>query len=137
MPPFPNHSTTSTIIQASPTPIPRPTTFRAFGKENGQLELPNRRSHSNPTNPTHMYPPQMFYDTSFNPLFNHAYAARSFPFGESQSNYNDNRGSSGYPSSFQGDFRHVTTSARSQQTQGQSSDSGPNSMTGAANGFSM
>jgi hypothetical protein len=127
--------TSSSLI--SPTPAPKITVsgIRANGKENGKPELPAGLHIRRPAPLTpHVFPSQIFYDDSFNPLYNHAYA-QTFGYGDPQLTFKDNMKPSGFSSSFNGDFRPTTTMTQTTQpqsrttitgtTEGGSSGSGP------------
>lgn len=104
----------------SPTP---PAKLRNFGKENGQTEMSSQVhvQQTISTSASHIYPGQVFYDPTFNPLYNHAFA-RSFPYGGQQHNYSeDTKPPPRFASAFHGDFKQV----------------GPNSRTSAQNGTGL
>src|SRR6266498_1937421 len=74
LPQYLNNPTASTLIPVSPTPMPRPTAIRVFGKENCQPDMlaqyqPRRQL---PV-PSHVSPSQLFYEPTFNPLYTPAY----------------------------------------------------------------
>ncbi|TVY48759.1 hypothetical protein LOCC1_G001652 [Lachnellula occidentalis] len=76
----------TTISHISPTPVPKPILARGLGKENMHSHMHNRQSASYPS---HVYPSQVFYNPSFNPLYNHAYAG-TFGYGDHHHNpFND------------------------------------------------
>jgi hypothetical protein len=80
--------------------------IRISGKENGKPE-PSNGLHMHRAAPlaTHVFPNQLFYDASFNPLYNPSYATLGLAYGDHQFNFKDTLKSSGYSSSFIGDFR--------------------------------
>ncbi|KAH7417419.1 hypothetical protein BKA64DRAFT_300248 [Cadophora sp. MPI-SDFR-AT-0126] len=106
LPTFPNSLMNSSHTLASPTPVPRPTMYRASGKENGQAEMltyhPNRRALSD----SQVYPPHAYHEAASNPLFHHNYA-RSYGYGGSPLGYTsfgDNRSPTGFSSNFINDY---------------------------------
>ncbi|KAL2072676.1 hypothetical protein VTL71DRAFT_12019 [Oculimacula yallundae] len=106
LPSYPSNSMNTTLTLASPTPVPRPTTYRTSGKENGQPEMqtyhPNRRALSDPQ----VYPPHAYHEGASNPLFNHVYA-RSHGYGlgtYSYTGYGDIRSPNSFNPSFLNDY---------------------------------
>ncbi|CZR51048.1 uncharacterized protein PAC_00923 [Phialocephala subalpina] len=96
---FPNHGLPSysgpsmtSVFQPSPTPASKPAQY-GFGKENGQFDMLSMHHHHHQARRTlsasHVYPSQIFYDASYNPLYNHGYA-RSVAY-SSQYTFNENR----------------------------------------------
>jgi hypothetical protein len=79
---------TSGSFQNSPTPMVKPALF-GFGKENGQMDMHNHHQRRTMSESS-VYPSQVFYDTPYNPLYNHAYArsltySTQYIFNESKS----------------------------------------------------
>jgi hypothetical protein len=66
---------------------------------------------------SHVYPSQVFYNPSFNPLYNHAYAG-TFGFGD-HNNF-DMKPSAGFAPNFYADFNHSAQTARGPQSKVQS-----------------
>ncbi|KAE9381201.1 hypothetical protein N431DRAFT_322674 [Stipitochalara longipes BDJ] len=122
LPLYMNESQNSSRFPISPTPVPKPLSYRLCGKENGKPDLPAqhqpaRRVPSAPAVPSHGYTPQMFLNPSaMNPLYNHAYA-RSFG-GFSQHTFTMTNVPMGYGSNFQGDFKPIGSMLQPQQQQG-------------------
>ncbi|TVY42570.1 hypothetical protein LSUB1_G001221 [Lachnellula subtilissima] len=83
LPLYQNNSTT--ISHISPTPVPKTIPACGLGKENMHSHMHNRQSASYPS---HVYPSQVFYNPSFNPLYNHAYAG-TFGYGDHHNPFND------------------------------------------------
>jgi hypothetical protein len=103
----------------SPTPAAK---LRNFGKENGQPEMSSQVhvQQTISTSASHIYPGQVFYDPTFNPLYNHAFA-HSFPYGGQQLNYNeDAKPPSRFASTFHGDFKQVRPNSRNSGPHGNS-----------------
>ncbi|KAH8770320.1 hypothetical protein BGZ57DRAFT_985798 [Hyaloscypha finlandica] len=122
LPMYPDELQNSSRFPVSPTPVPKPLSYRPHGKENGKPELPHqqqaRRAPSAPSAPPHGFTPQMFLDpSSVNPLYNHAYA-RSFG-GFSQHTFTMTNVPM-YGTGFQGDFKPVGSMLQPQHPQGQS-----------------
>jgi hypothetical protein len=114
---YPPNPVPSTLISPTPAPKATPSGFQISGKENGKPEVQNRYPIHRPAPlASHVFPSQVFYDASFNPLYNHAYA-QTFGYGEQHHNFKEHLKSPGF-SSFNGDFRPTTTI--SQTTQGHS-----------------
>jgi hypothetical protein len=133
-----NETQGSSRFPVSPTPVPKPLSYRPYGKENGKPDMPPqqqqqaRRVPSAPAAMSHGYAPQMFLNpSSINPLYNHAYA-RSFG-GFSQHTFTMTNVPMGYGANFQGDFKPVGTMLQPQQSQGQSM--GTNNNNGFGNGM--
>ncbi|TVY27396.1 hypothetical protein LHYA1_G004193 [Lachnellula hyalina] len=83
LPLYQNNSTT--ISHISPTPVPKAIPARSLGKENMHSHMPTRQSASYPS---HVYPSQILYNPSSNPLYNHAYAG-TFGYGDHHNPFND------------------------------------------------
>ncbi|KAK6587415.1 hypothetical protein PZA11_000705 [Diplocarpon coronariae] len=103
---YSNNSMVSVHTLASPTPAPKPTSYRAHGKENGSPEMTsyhqNRRALSDPQ----VYPTHTFYDSTSNPLFNQTHT-RSLAFGANYPSYNtysDNRSPGAFGSNFLSEY---------------------------------
>lgn len=71
----------SIATHASPTPFAKPIAMRFAGKENAQCHMRNSR-HA----PELVYPPQLFYDPTLNPLYNHEFG-QPFAFDQRSSDY--------------------------------------------------
>jgi hypothetical protein len=95
----------------------RPTAIRVFGKENGQPDMPAQyQPRRQVPVPSHVFPSQLFYDSTFNPLYAPAYA-HSFEYLE-QHTYNDDKPFSGFASTFNGEFRQFNSNGQAPQPQG-------------------
>ena len=117
--------------QISPTPLRKPTAIRVFGKENGQPEMPAQFQPRRTISGSLVFPPQAFYEPTFNPLYANPYA-RSFPYGDHQSNHSQEmRPLTGYPSTFQGDFRPVNPGPIPRNPRSYGQMMGPNNGGGA------
>ncbi|KAH7364084.1 hypothetical protein BKA65DRAFT_572239 [Rhexocercosporidium sp. MPI-PUGE-AT-0058] len=140
LPTFPNGSMNSNHTLASPTPVPRPTTYRTSGKENGQLEIqtyhPNRRALSD----SQVYPPHSYHEGSTNPLFNHGYA-RSYGYAGgpySYTGYGDNRSPNSFGSSFLNDYnKQPNPMTNMDQQQGHGMGPHPGNNTSGNNNFGI
>ena len=105
LPTFPNNSMNSSLTLVSPTPVPRPVSYRTSGKENGQHETqtyhPNRRALSD----SQVFQSHPFHEGPSNPLFSHGYA-RSYGYGGGPYGYTGitGYGDSRSPNSFGADF---------------------------------
>ncbi|KUJ22658.1 uncharacterized protein LY89DRAFT_693957 [Mollisia scopiformis] len=142
---FPNHglpnyggpSMTSGPFQVSPTPASKPASY-GFGKENGQIDMQHHHQARRTLSESHVYPPQVFYDTSYNPLYNHAYA-RSYAY-STQFTFSENKSPSGFNPNFFGapSTYKLQASHMSQvpQSQGPTMGSG-NSATQSNDAFGM
>ncbi|TVY81809.1 hypothetical protein LSUE1_G002990 [Lachnellula suecica] len=111
LPLFPNNSTATS--HTSPTPAPKHVSGRSqsgFGKENMQHLMHSRHPASYPS---HVYPPQVFYNPSFNPLYNHAYAG-SFGYGDHH-NFHELKAPIGLHQNFYPDFKQTTQPSRAAQ----------------------
>ncbi|KAF4632653.1 hypothetical protein G7Y89_g5476 [Cudoniella acicularis] len=131
LPQYPNNSTFSSLI--SPTPAPKTSSMRTYGKENHRPDLLDYHQARRPAPvATHIYPPQYFNDSTFNPLYHGGYT-RAFSYGDYQHGFNEDMKPLGYGSTFQGDFRQVAPMTRASQSQGQPSNS--NNEAGPSNGM--
>ena len=117
LPQYLNNSAASTFIPVSPTPMSRPTAIRVFGKENGQPDMPAQyQPRRQVPVPYHVFPSQLFYDPTSNPLYAPAYA-HSFGYLE-QHTCSDNKPFSELASTFNGEFRQFNCNGRAPQLQG-------------------
>ncbi|KAK0119296.1 hypothetical protein ONS95_008143 [Cadophora gregata] len=140
LPTFPNNSMNSNHTLASPTPVPRPTMYRASGKENGQAEMltyhPNRRALSD----SQVYPPHAYHEGVSNPLFHQNYA-RTYGYGGGPFGYTgfgDARSPSGFGSNFITDFnRQPNPMANMSQQQSHSMGPRHDSTTTSGNNFGI
>ncbi|TVY17172.1 hypothetical protein LARI1_G004571 [Lachnellula arida] len=111
---FPNNglplyqNNSMTISHISPTPVPKPISARGLGKENMHSHMHNRQSASYSS---HVYPSQVFYNPSFNPLYNHAYAG-TFGYGDHLNNFNDMKFSTGFIPNPYADSKQTAQPAR-------------------------
>ncbi|CZT49818.1 uncharacterized protein RSE6_10710 [Rhynchosporium secalis] len=99
---YPSNGMNSTIALASPTPVPRPTTFRISGKENGLPETLNYHHNRRSLSDSQVYPPHVYHEGNSNPLFSHSFA-RPYGFGMGPSTYTG-FGDSRSPNSFNFNF---------------------------------
>ncbi|KAH6709119.1 hypothetical protein BKA61DRAFT_556473 [Leptodontidium sp. MPI-SDFR-AT-0119] len=140
LPTFPNNSMHSNHTLASPTPVPRPTSYRTSGKENGQPEMqtyhPNRRALSD----SQVYPPHAFHEGPSNPLFNHGYT-RSYGYGGGPygyTGYGDNRSPNSFGSNFLNDYnKQPNPMASVGQQQGHGMGQHPGNNTSGNNNFGI
>ncbi|KAG9231537.1 hypothetical protein BJ875DRAFT_516810, partial [Amylocarpus encephaloides] len=98
----------------SPTPGPKVSSMRLYGKENGRPELPILPSRRNASSAPSLYQ-SPFTDTTLNPLYDHAYA-RTFDYGEQGIAYHDDGKASVYVSNFTGDFRQLNSTTKTTQS---------------------
>jgi len=137
LPVYSNEPQIPSRFPVSPTPVPKPLSYRPYGKENGKSDLPAKPQHgrrvpSAPASMSHGYAPQMFLNPSaVNPLYNHAYA-RSFG-GFSQHSFSMTDVPMGYGANVQGDFKPVGSMLQPHQPQGPGM--GSNNMGSNKNGF--
>jgi hypothetical protein len=111
---YPPNPASSTLVSPTPAPKMASSGIEISGKENGKVELPNRHHIHRPVPlASHVFPSQVFYDASFNPLYNHAFA-QTFGYGEPQLSFKDHIKSPGF-SSFNGDFRPTSTISQTTQ----------------------
>lgn len=106
------------ISLTSPTPAPKMAAsgIRISGKENGKPEISTGLHIRRPAPlATHVLPSQIFYDASFNPLYNPSYA-QPHGYGDSQFHFKDSMKSPGCSSSFNGDFRPTTSVAHNRES---------------------
>lgn len=127
LPTYSGPSMSSGGFQNSPTPLTKPAMF-GFGKENGQMEMHNyhqRRTLSD----SMVYPSQIFYEASYNPLYNHAYA-RSLTYSTQYTLNESNKSPGSFNPNMLGAPGHYKFQAshlnRSPQAQGQANGSGSN-----------
>ena len=100
LPLFPNNLMSSNHFHVSPTPVPKQTSFRSFGKENTLIESSTAAEARRAPVASHVYPAQVFDDPSSNPLLNYnPYNPyfRAFPYGL---NFGDHRSPGGYGQNF-------------------------------------
>ncbi|PBP25812.1 type-2 protein geranylgeranyltransferase subunit beta [Diplocarpon rosae] len=103
---YSNNSMISGHSFASPTPTPKPTSYRAQGKENGHPEMTSYNHNRRTLSDSQVYPTHTFYDSTSNPLFNQTHT-RSLAFGANYPSYNtysDNRSPGGFGSNFLSDY---------------------------------
>lgn len=116
LPPYQPNS--NPISRISPTPAPKPISSRGWGKENMQATMqPQVRQPSGFV--SHVYPSQVFHNptlNSLNPLYNHAYAAGNYGYGDQQghqnTNYNELRSYPGYAQNYYGDYKQTGSTSR-------------------------
>jgi hypothetical protein len=111
--------------------------MRIFGKENNQPEMSAQAQDHRTGSAPHVFPPQVFYDPTFNPLYNplNSFYNRPPEYGYS-SNYNeDTKSANGFTSDFHGDFRPLTSMARCPSQQGY--EAGPSNHSGNGMHFEM
>ncbi|KAJ5032357.1 uncharacterized protein L3040_008962 [Drepanopeziza brunnea f. sp. 'multigermtubi'] len=106
-----SNSMTSAHGLASPTPVSKPTSHRAQGKENGQLEMSSHHHNRRALSDSQLYPTHVFYDSASNPLFNQThtrfsgFGANNFhSYVGSYSGYGEQRSPGGFGSQFLGDY---------------------------------
>lgn len=105
--------------QASPSPLAKPIPMRIFGKENNPPEMVQTENHRGASS-SHIYPPQVFYDSSFNPLYNPLsnYSNRPNEYGYPSSYNEDTTTGNGGSSNFHGDFKSLASISRCPSQQG-------------------
>ncbi len=100
----------------------------AFGKESDHLDMHQHHHQARRTlSASHVYPSQVLYDTSYNPLYNHAYA-RSSAY-NSQYAFNENKSPDAFnPTLFgtPGHFKQSNSMSGLPQSQGLMMGSGSN-----------
>ncbi|KAG4428738.1 hypothetical protein IFR05_015779 [Cadophora sp. M221] len=140
LPTYQNNSMNSNHTLASPTPVPRPTSYRTSGKENGQPEMqtyhPNRRALSD----SQVYPPHAYHEGASNPLFNHGYT-RSYGYGGGPygyAGYGDSRSPNSFGSNFLNDYnKQPNPMASMGQQQGHGIGQHPGNNTSGNNNFGI
>jgi hypothetical protein len=120
---YSSEAQSSSRFPVSPTPVPKPASYRPCGKENGMPELPAqqnaRRAPSAPASLSHGYPPQIFLNhSSLNPLYNPMEYARSFG-GFANPTYHMANVPMGFGTTFHGEFKPSGPMLQQQQSQGE------------------
>jgi len=123
---YSNETQSSSRFPVSPTPVPKPLSYRSYGKENGKSDLSaqpqhGRRIPSAPASMSHGYAAQTFLNppTINNPLYNHQYARSFGGFSQhSQHSFSMTNAPMGYGNNFQEEFKPTSLMLQPQQPQG-------------------
>jgi hypothetical protein len=108
--------------QSSPTPLVKPVPIKTFGKENNQPDLPTQVHSRRTVSTSHSFAPQVFYDPTFNPLYNPLsnYNSRALGY-DYPPNYSEGLASAnGFNLDFHGEFKPPASTPRSPSQQRQS-----------------
>ncbi|KAH6671364.1 hypothetical protein B0J14DRAFT_618649 [Halenospora varia] len=104
-----NSTYTSTI---SPTPAPKVSAMRLYGKENGRPDMQNQQQARRQAPTMNSGYSADFFSPDFNPLFMAGYGSTTYSYNEHQTSFSEQLRPSGYASSFQGEFRQVSSMNR-------------------------
>ncbi|KAH8657557.1 hypothetical protein BGZ60DRAFT_133431 [Tricladium varicosporioides] len=111
---FPSHSlpvfqTSSTYTSTiSPTPAPKVSAIRLYGKENGMPDMQNQQQTRRQVPAMNSSYREDIFSPDFNPLFMAGYGSSTYSYNEHQTSFSEQLRPSGYASSFQGEFRQVS-----------------------------
>jgi hypothetical protein len=96
--------------------------IKIFGKENNQPDIPTQIHNRRTVSTSHSFPPQVFYDPTFNPLYNplNNYHSRALGY-DYPSNYSEGlAAANGFNFDFHGDFKPLASTPRCPSQQRQS-----------------
>jgi hypothetical protein len=114
--------------------------MRIFGKENNEPEVPVQAQDRTLLSNSHSFPPHVFYDPTFNPLYNPSisYYNRPSKYEYSPSFNDDLPTTSGLTSDFHGDFKPLDSTPRGHSEPSQEGYSaGPRNASGGGMHFGM
>jgi hypothetical protein len=114
--------------------------MRVFGKENLQPEMPVRSHTHQPHSTSQGFPPQVFHDPAFNPLYNplNSYYSRPSAYEYSLGFNIGSATTNTLSSEFRGDFRPLDSTPRRDNEPGQSEyTAGSSNMSGRGMQFGL